>query len=124
MVRGWCEDIARHLEQFFSRGVQTTPISVPPRTPSKLVGKVVVASGAHDVMINSFTFIEADFPHEVILRPIGERKVSGDVQSGTEIPAEEARVTWTCEGRLTAFKIRSKIDQRLHFWGDWKLFSL
>jgi hypothetical protein len=53
-----------------------------------LAGKIVVAHGCYNCTNNFFAKIEADFPHEVVLRPIGEEIVSGDAMTGTEVASE------------------------------------
>jgi hypothetical protein len=94
------------------------------QAPTPLSGSIVVASGGYNITRNYFAIIEFDFPHEVILRPIGNELVSGDLQVGSEIPKEGARVTWTRESRFVAFRSKSRYSDREHFWGDRKLFSL
>ena len=70
----------------------------------ELAGKIVVARGGYDCTNNFFAKIEADFPHEVVLRPIGEEAVSGDGQTGSEIASESKPATWTKESRILAEK--------------------
>ncbi len=67
--------------------------------------------------MNHFAIVEAGFPYEAILRPIGYEIVSGDEQAGSEVPSESARVTWTKEARLPGFK-----KDRGSVWADRKYF--
>lgn len=77
------------------------PLPVP---PSDLIGKVVIHRGGFNMTINDFAVIEADYRHEALLRPIGNRQISGDGQTGQEIPESGASATWTKLVRVTAFK--------------------
>ncbi|OYW90196.1 MAG: hypothetical protein B7Z23_10410 [Pseudomonadales bacterium 32-61-5] len=69
---------------------------------------------------NTFAIIEADYPHEVILRFIGSTPVSGDGQVGTEVPNPYVPP----RGRITAFKNDDRPFTTPSFWGSRKLFSL
>jgi hypothetical protein len=70
----------------------------------ELAGKIVVAQGGYNCTINFFAQVEAEFPHEVVLRPIGAEIVSGDLTAGCEVPSESKPATWTQEARLLAEK--------------------
>lgn len=116
-VAGWCSEVAVHLKDYFEMGL-SAPRAVTEST-GPLVGTVVVARDGYNCTSNFFAKIEADFPHEVILRPIGRVDVSGDGQTGSQMPSESARVTWTREARLLA----SKRDTG-SFWADRMWFSI
>ncbi len=116
-VAGWCSDVAVQLKDYFENGLSVPRAVTEPTGP--LVGWIVVAQGGYNCTSNFFAKIEADFPHEVILRPIGDVVVSGDMTAGSETPSESARVTWTKEARLLA----SKTDSG-RFKADRKLFSI
>jgi len=116
-VAEWCSDVAVQLKEFFERGLSAPRAVVEPTGP--LVGAIVVAHGGCNCTSNLFAKIEADFPYEVVLRPIGDVVVSGDLTAGSEVPSETARVTWTEEARLLA----SKSDSG-DFWADRKSFSI
>lgn len=120
---GWCAEIAQHLEQYFQTGTNP-PRYVAERPLTEFVGKVVVATGGYNMVINYFAVIEADFKHEVILRPIGSRITSGDKYQGSEVPADDLPATWILEKGFTAFKVVSTKTDRVSFEGDRKHFSL
>jgi hypothetical protein len=82
-----------------------------------LAGTIVVAQGGYNCTTNFFAKIEADFPYEVIMRPIGEEIVSGDYTSGSVMPLETSRVVWSREARLLGTKKGSGI------WADRKTFA-
>ena len=121
--RGWCDEISKQLSAYFATGEQPLPPILRNAAKTELTGRIVVAHHGYDVIINSFCLIEADFPHEVILRPIGARKVSGDGQRGTEMPDIGGPVHLLETERFLAFKER-RADGRYTFWGNRKLFSL
>lgn len=85
-----------------------------PTRPS--VGSIVVAHSRYNCASHFFAKIEADFPHEVILRPIREVIVSGDMTTGREVPSESARVTWTkrqdCWGLSLVWAVSGQIGSR------------
>ncbi|HXJ39855.1 MAG TPA: restriction endonuclease [Bryobacteraceae bacterium] len=82
-VGGWCIEIANCLNAFFEAGGVSEPPFLAQQTKSNLVGKIVVASYGYNMTSNQFCVIEADFPHEVILRTI---ESDGNDQCGTELP--------------------------------------
>ena len=55
--------------------------------------------GGYNCTDNFFAKIEADFPHEVILRPIGDEIVSGDSTAGT---------SWLWVGRSSHDGLRNR----------------
>lgn len=120
---GWCAEIAQHLENYFQTGANP-PRNIAEQLPTDLVGKVVVATGGHDMIINYFAVIETDFRHEVILRPIGSKVLSGNDHQGSEVPAEDRTPTWIRGKRFTAFKTVSTTPGGPAFEGDRKHFSL
>lgn len=119
----WCAEIADQLERYFQTGTNP-PRYIAEQPLTDLIGKVVVATGGHDMTINYFAVIEADFKHEVILRPIGSKVVSGNEHQGSEVPADDRAATWIREKRFTAFKGPSFRNGELTFEGDRKDFSL
>jgi restriction system protein len=110
-IGGWCAEIGQNLNNYFSKGLAEPPM-IPKQTGPD-AGSIVVAHGGYDCRMNYFAKVEADFPHEVILRPIGSEIVSGDWAYGSEVPSESARVTWSKKARLLGFK---KDDNS--FWVD------
>jgi hypothetical protein len=121
-MQEWCASVSKQLNDYFLTGEQGPPPIVLARRPTGLTGKIVVASWGYDTTWNTFAVIEADYPHEVILRPIGHRDISGDSQSGTQVPDEKmlARLE---PPRILAFKTQSEFG-RASFWGDRRLFTL
>lgn len=115
-ISGWCAEVGQHLNSYFTKGLTAPPLIKEQTGPD--TGSIVVAHGGWDCLMNYFAILEADFPHEAILRPIGTRAVSGDAQAGTEVPSESARVTWTQEARLLGFK-----KERGSIWADRKSFE-
>jgi hypothetical protein len=113
-LAGWCAEIGQGLCNYFSNG-----LAAPPRITEEtgpLAGKIVVARHGYNCTNNYFALIEADFPKEVILRPIGALQVSGDFTAGAEIPSESSPVHWTGDARLLAFKTS---DKTLRAQGKW-----
>lgn len=121
--REWCREISKQLTAYFATGDQTLPPILRNTARTELTGRIVVAQYGCGIIMNSFCLIEADFPHEAILRPIGARKVSGDGQRGTEVPNIGDPVQLLETERFLAFKER-RADGRYTFWGNRKLFSL
>lgn len=123
-VREWCADISRQLTEYFSTGsLADVPPIIASRPMTDLTGSIVVARYGYNTSSNAFAVVEADYPHEVILRPIGERIVQGDWQRGADVPDPESNVHWTKDARIVAFKrTASPPLTRLTFWGDQKLF--
>jgi restriction system protein len=126
-ISEWCEAIARDLNEYFAAGPESAPpppiIAKRIAQPNDLTGKIVVASSGYNMILNDFAIIEADFAHEVILRRIGAKDVSGDVLQGAEMPDLTALVQdyWK-EVRFVAFKSLSRWeDNRPQFWGDRQL---
>ena len=74
--------------------------------------------------INSFAVVEADFPHEVVLRPIGSRKISGDSQVGTEVAAADLPGVGRESVRFVAFKQFWEGKGDASFWGNQQLYSV
>lgn len=110
----WCADISENLDRYFNDGIGAPPMITEQTGP--MAGKIVVAQGGYNGTTNFFARIEADFPHEVIMRPIGQEIVSGDHTSGTVMPSETASVGWSCEARLLGMKKENGI------WADRKTF--
>jgi restriction system protein len=104
-IAGWCAEIGKNLDDFFSKGLAAPPFLKDLHGPN--VGLIVVAHGGHNCRTNYFARVEADLPHEAILRPVGAETVSGDWMNGAEVPSESARVTWTKNARFLAFKRKS-----------------
>lgn len=115
-ISGWCAEVGQHLNNYFAKGLAAPPVIMEQTGPE--AGSIVVARGGWDCLENYFARIEADFPHEAILRPIGSEIVSGDEQGGTEVPSESARVIWTHMARLLGFK-----KERGSIWADRKSFE-
>jgi restriction system protein len=92
-ISGWCAEIGQTLNGYFSKGLAPPPTITEQTGP--LAGSIVVAQGGYNCTTNYFAKVEADFPHEVILRPIGDEMVSGDMTAGSKVPSESAPVTWT-----------------------------
>jgi hypothetical protein len=130
-VAQWCGAIANDLNDFFSSGSQNRPpppiISAWAGQRSDLVGKIVVSHGGYNIVANDFAVMEADFPHEVILRRIGSRDVSGDLQVGTEVPdpSKSLQSTEFKDARFVAFKrAPSETRKQVSLWGNRQLWSL
>ncbi len=121
-VAEWCASIARELEAYFLTGEITSVPLVRGAASTELTGRIVVAHTGYNMVLNRFCIVEADFAHEAVLRPIGARLSSGDVQRGYEVPDVEARPYWTKEQRLLAFK--KGTGDRATFWGDQMFFAL
>jgi hypothetical protein len=98
----WCREISKNLNRYFTDGVNAPPMVSEAK--GELTGKIVVARGGYNCTDNFFAKIEADFPHEVILRPIGDEIVSGDWTAGHHVASEAKPATWTQESRLLAEK--------------------
>lgn len=118
----WCASIARDLDAFFLTGDLASVPAVRMAPATELTGKVVVARTGYNMVLKCFCMVEADVPHEAVLRPIGARLSSGHVQRGYEVPDPEVRPYWTKEQRILAFK--KGAGDRVTFWGDQKLFAL
>ena len=101
-IGGWCAEIGQNLDQYFAKGLSAPPTIKEETGP--LAGKIVVAQGGYNCTNNYFAMVEAEFPYEAILRPLGSEMVSGDGTSGSEMPSETARKLWTPEARLLALK--------------------
>ena len=82
---------------------------------SDLVGQVVVASYGYNMTFNQFCVIEADFPHEVILKTI---ESDGDDQCGTELPIING------DGESKRFVAFKRTSARLSFRAGGKTFYL
>lgn len=113
-LAGWCADIGKNLERYFTDGLGAPPIITEQTGP--LAGTIVVARGGYNCTTPFFARIEADFSHEVIMRPIGADIVSGDDTTGSVMPSEGARVSWADGARLLGTKNGSAI------WADRKTF--
>ena len=119
-LQEWCSGIAGTLDAYFQGESQAPPIIAnQPRT--ELTGRIVRASWGYNMTINSFAVIEADFPHEVVLRPIGSREVSGDGHIGTEVPALDASPAQMESTPFVAFRRAWEFRDGVSFWGDGKL---
>ncbi len=124
-VGGWCAEIAQHLDAFFTNGRGATPCAIVAQPTTKLTGRVVIAHSGYNCVRNDFAMIEADFPHEVILRRIGSRQMKPGEQSGMELADETVGVQYRGDIRFVAFKKhRRDLDSRLSFWGDDQLYAL
>jgi hypothetical protein len=121
-IQEWCATISQQLEAYFGGGELSLPPLLANRAPTPLSGRIVVAHWGHGVTLNSFAVIEADFPHEVILRPIGHRDVSGDGQRGTQMPDENGQLFQLDPIRFVAY--RSERYGRENFWGNGKVYGL
>jgi len=121
-VAEWCGSISKQLSDYFATGETPQPPILRDRPTTELTGKIVVASGGYNITRNHFAVIEADYPYEVILRPIGSERVSGDSQQGTELP-DLSRPAGSWE-RPYILASKDKTGERQYFWGDRKLFSL
>jgi hypothetical protein len=119
-VAEWCGAIARDLSDYFSMGV--VPPHILTATATDLTGRIVVAHAGYGISYNRFCVIEADFPHEVILRSIGSRPVSGDGQVGEEVADPNKDGSSFVESRFVAFKKLGPGETT--FWGDRNLFAL
>lgn len=123
-TQGWCAEIAAHLDKYFSTGTGPEPLLLVNREQGPLVGRVVVASYGIGVTMNDFAIIDADFRHEVILRRMKSRKVSGDGQSGTEVPDGTIPFVPLAHQafRFAAFKERSESRNESVFRGEGRTF--
>ena len=118
-VGEWCADIAAELDRYFNSGETAAPPIITFEHLKGLTGRIVVASGGYNMVINYFARIVADFPYEVVLETIESEETSGDGQRGTVI----AKINSTPGLRSTAFK-KSWDDGTIHFWGGGHLYSL
>jgi hypothetical protein len=118
-VGGWCADIAKALGDYFSSGETPPPPVITTEHRKGLTGNIVAASGGHDMVINYFARIVADFPHEVILESLQSEEVSGDGQRGSVMP----KLNHSIGLRFTAFK-RAWDGGPIHYWGGGRLYSL
>ncbi len=117
-IGGWCAEIAKELDGYFSSGATLSPPVITAEHRKGLTGSIVVARGGHDMAINYFAKIVADFPHEVILESLPSEEASGDGQTGTVVPN-----THKGSGlRFTAFK-RKRENGPLDYWGGGRLYS-
>jgi restriction system protein len=121
-IQEWCAAISRQLEAYFDGGQLSLPPLLANRDGTPLSGRIVVAHWGAGVSLNSFAVVEADYPHEVILRSIGQRDVSGDGQQGTQIPDDNGPLFQLDPLRFVAY--RSETDGQDHFWGNGKLYGL
>lgn len=121
-IQEWCTAISQQLEAYFGGGDFSPPPLLANRAPTPLYGRIVVAHWGIGVSLNSFAVIEADYPHEVILRSIGHRDVSGDGQRGTQVPDERGRLFQLDPKRFVAF--RNEIHGSDGFWGNGRLYAL
>jgi hypothetical protein len=64
-VGEWCADIAAELDRYFSNGETHAPPIITAEHLSGFTGRIVVASGGYDMVINYFARIVADFPLQV-----------------------------------------------------------
>ena len=118
----WCSTISQQLSDYFLTGAQAPPI-VRNRPPTELTGRIVVAHWGYNTVRNQFAVVEADYPHEVILRPIGSQVTAGDWQRGWEIPDSSAPPAPYDRPRILAFRSKSEFGPT-YFWGDRKLFGV
>lgn len=123
-VAEWCGDISRQLERFYLTGAGGPPLVPLPAPSSDLAGKIVIHQGGYNMTINDFAVIETDYRHEALLRPIGSRQISGDGQTGQEVPDSAATATWTKLMRVTAFKQPSARPGGVSFEAERRTFSL
>jgi len=118
----WCGTISKQLSDYFASGDQPLPSVLTSARRTELTGKVVVSHDYRGGISNSFGVIEADFPHEAIIRRIGSTVVSGNRIIGTEVP-DLSRITNDPAGRFVAFK-QTKPDGDVAFWGNRQLYSV
>lgn len=123
-VGEWCASISKQLNDYFLSGETRPPPILRAQPQTELTGKIVVASHGYNTTWNTFAVIEADYPYEVILRPIGSKVVAHDGygQRGTEVADIAASPGRSDRGRILAFK--NDGDGRPYYWGDRKLFTL
>lgn len=119
----WCKEISEQLRRYFLAGGQAPP-EICRRPSTELTGKIVVARWGYNAVYNNFALIEADYPHEVILRSIGSRIFSGGALCGTELPDLAKPPSPLDPPRILAFKTNNEWSQVPSFWGDQKLFSI
>ena len=115
-IAGWCAEIGKTLDAYFANGQAAPPIITDATGP--LAGQIVVAHYGYNCTNNSFARIEADFQHEVILRSIGKKMVSGDGQMGFEVPAEGEALSFRQPVRMLGRKNHGG------FWADRMLYQL
>src|SRR5258708_5386543 len=75
-VGEWCAEIAAELDCYFNNGETPAPPIITAEHLSGLTGRIVVASGGYDMVINYFARIVADFPYEVVLESIVKRRAA------------------------------------------------
>jgi Restriction endonuclease len=115
-IAGWCAEIGKTLDDYFSNGQAAPPIITEETGP--LAGKIVVAQIGYNSTRNVFAKIEADYKHEVILRSIGKEQIPRDGQEGFEVPAE----TMPPGLSETLRMVGKKSDGG--FWANRRLYSL
>jgi len=98
-----------------ARRTELTRLKVSDIDSQRMVVHIQDGKGGQDAMSCS-AMVEADFPYEAILRPLGSEMVSGDGTSGSEMPSETARISWTRKARLLALK------EPLGLWVERKYF--
>jgi restriction system protein len=125
-TQNWCEEIATHLNNYFSTGSGPEPLMLANQEAGPLVGRVIVASYGLGITMNDFAVIEAEFRHEIILRRIGKRKVSGDGQCGTEMPDQITPFRPAPREllRFVAFKEHWESRNQAVFRGEGRVFHL
>jgi restriction system protein len=116
-IAGWCAEIGRNLSNYFTNGLTTPPMVTEKVGP--LAGRIVVAHGGYNCTMNYFAEIEADFPQEVILRPLGQEMVSGDGQTGYVVPKDT-----NDSGSIQAERLLGTKKDGGYFWADLELYSL
>jgi hypothetical protein len=117
-IQEWCGTIAEQLDGYFDRGSLSLPPILANRKPTELTGKILTANKYGH---NSFAVVEADFPHEVVLRSIGKRRVSGDDFLGTEVPDEGEAPRQHEPHRFLAFKNEGQFGP--YYWTGQELYS-
>jgi restriction system protein len=125
-IKEWCADISRHLIAYFETGMTSElPSIITSRPKTELTGLIVVAKWGYTMSSNAFAIIEADYPHEVVLKPIGQAIVQGDWQRGADIADLESEPKWTRRAHILASKrLKNRPSDRVDFWGDEKLFDI
>ncbi len=116
-LTGWCAEIAETLEKYFRVGL-SRPRQITENT-GPLAGRIVVADDGHSHATNYFARIEADFPREAIVVPMGREIVTGSPAGGTEIPLESKGGNWFGLPRLLARKTNTG-----KFLADRKTFTV
>jgi restriction system protein len=117
IVTGWCTEIAETLTQYFRVGLARPPQITENTGP--LAGRILVANEGNSYSTNYFARIEADFPREAVVVPMGREIVTGSQAGGTEIPVESKGGNWFGLPRFLARKTETGT-----FLADRKSFTI